>query len=191
MQGRNELYVADRLKEGLPPVKFVVDDAWKIDNRLLKTRFDRLHSVSDPPLNRVRYAFHGTSPQNIDSIIMKGLLPFTHPLSIAGRVDEGYFGSTSKGIYVSRFADYSLQYSNNVRPLEPPHSVLLLMFTTLPGRSLHVKEAVGPVDPTPGYDSHESPNFLEWYLFDEARCCPAMLLQIRAVEDTATAGNDF
>jgi hypothetical protein len=35
------------------------------------------------------------------------------------------------------------------------------MFDVLPGRSMHIAKATEGLQPTPGYDSHSSANFME------------------------------
>jgi hypothetical protein len=37
--------------------------------------------------------------------------------------DEGWFGTPKKGVYVSRYLDYTLKYSNGGEPLQPGHQV--------------------------------------------------------------------
>ena len=74
--------------------------------------------------------------------------------------------------------------------LEPGDEVKTIMFRTLPGKTKHIPKLTGGIDPTEGFDSHSSPTFLEWYLFDESQACPAYVLKVKAVEDTRTAADD-
>ncbi|KAJ9468774.1 hypothetical protein DIPPA_34666 [Diplonema papillatum] len=204
VQGHNEHYVHDRLAKGLEPLRFVLrsvqvprDDC--AASGALRARFHsfrsslaRTHGHLPPQAHRVRKVFHGTHARNLPSILGSGLLPYSHSLSTASApVDEGYFGSTSKGVYVARYVDYALQYSNNVLPLQPGDVVDVLQFEAVLGSCLHIKEAVGPVDPTPGYHSHCSPKELEWYLFSEAQLWPAAVLSVEAIKDERTMANDF
>eukprot|EP01060_Flectonema_neradi_P018254 TRINITY_DN2504_c9_g1_i1.p1 TRINITY_DN2504_c9_g1~~TRINITY_DN2504_c9_g1_i1.p1 ORF type:complete len:548 (+),score=93.62 TRINITY_DN2504_c9_g1_i1:46-1689(+) len=190
-QGHNEMYVKDRILENKLPITFQLVAAKDIESPLLKSKFDQFKSTLSEA-SRTRFSFHGTHPNNIHSIVQKGLLPFGHFLSTAkAQVDEGYFGSTEKGIYVSKYVDYSLQYSNNVTRVSPSQEVDVLMLATTLGVPRQLSEALGPVDPTPLYNSHVSPNGLEWYLFSECQCFPYRILTIRAVADERTAANDF
>lgn len=195
LQGRNEDYVEKRIKKGKKPIRFVLIGAEKISNALLEARFEikkrMMVAERDSKDCRERVSFHGTHPKNVKSIIKTGLLRFQHPLNPCKvQVDDGYFGTNKKGIYVSRYADYTLKYSNRVAPVEPGDDVKTIMFRTMPGKTKHIEKLVGGIDPTAGFDSHSSPTFLEWYLFDEAQCCPQYVLQVRAMEDTRTAADD-
>ncbi|KAJ9465887.1 DNA ligase [Diplonema papillatum] len=195
LQGRNEDYVGKRIKKGLKPIRFILIGADRLDNELLECRFEltkqRMLNTRDSKDCRERVSFHGTHPKNCLNICKTSLLRFKHALNPCKKqVDDGYFGSNKKGVYVSRYADYTLKYANNVVSLEPKDSVKTILFRTLPGKSKHMTELCGAVDPTPGFDSHSSPEYLEWYLFDEAQLCPEYVLEVRAEEDTRTKSDD-
>jgi len=83
------------------------------------------------------------------------------------------------------------------------------MFDVLPGRSKHIAKASPGMQPTPGFDSHRSANFVRsdgllggcalnscrlivvrWFLFNEDQCVPRYVLHIRAIEDRRTKQND-
>jgi hypothetical protein len=68
--------------------------------------------------------------------------------------------------------------------------VKVIMFDVLPGRSLHIPEMQPGMLPTVGYDSHDSANHMEWYLFDESQCVPRYILTIRAFQNRRTAEDD-
>ena len=195
LQGRNEDYVEKRIKAGKKPIRFVLIGAERVSNPILEARFEckrqELFKKCDPKDVREQVSFHGTHPKNIKSILHYSLLPFQHPLNpCKNQVDEGYFGSNKKGIYVSRYADYTLKYSNRVTSVDPGDEVKTIMFRTLPGRVKHIEKLCGAIDPTPGYDSHASPTFLEWFLFDPAQALPAYVLKVKAAEDTRITADD-
>ena len=195
IQGRNEDYVEKRIKAGLKPIRFILVGADAVKNDVLEARFTakrtELQNIREAKDVRERISFHGTHPKNLKSILKTGLLKFQHPLNpCKTQVDDGYFGSNKKGIYVSRYCDYTLKYANRVVAVQPGEEAKTIMFKTLPGKSHHCEKLVGPIDPMPGFDSHSSPTFLEWYLFDEAQCCPTHVLKLRAEEDTRTAADD-
>eukprot|EP01062_Namystynia_karyoxenos_P059079 TRINITY_DN50510_c0_g1_i1.p1 TRINITY_DN50510_c0_g1~~TRINITY_DN50510_c0_g1_i1.p1 ORF type:complete len:529 (+),score=185.96 TRINITY_DN50510_c0_g1_i1:84-1589(+) len=194
VQGRNEDYVADRIKKGLRPLKFTLVGAQRVENTTLEARFEirrRMIEAERKQKQRARVSFHATHPKNISTICTTSLLRFKHPLNPCKKqVDDGYFGSNRKGVYVSRYADYTLKYANNVVPLEPKETVKTIMFKTLPGKSRHFPKMPGAIDPTPGYDSHSSPTYMEWYLFDESQLCPEYICEVRADEDTRTKSDD-
>lgn len=196
LQGRNEDYVAKRIKAGKKPLRFVLVGAERVDNPILAARFEIkkreiFATLDDPKERRERISFHGTHPRNLASILKTSLLRFKHKLNpCKTQSDEGYFGTNRAGVYVSRYADYTLKYSNRVCALEPGDEVKTVMFRTVPGRTKRIEKLTFGIQPTEGYNSHSSPTFLEWYLFDEAQLCPQYVLRVKAVEDTRTAADD-
>eukprot|EP01012_Entosiphon_sulcatum_P048594 TRINITY_DN6708_c0_g2_i2.p1 TRINITY_DN6708_c0_g2~~TRINITY_DN6708_c0_g2_i2.p1 ORF type:complete len:470 (+),score=89.07 TRINITY_DN6708_c0_g2_i2:455-1864(+) len=194
LQGRNEDYVQSRLKAKKKPLTFILVKCQKIENEILKKRFERRKALllaDSPESGRERVSFHGSNPKNIPSILKTSLLRFKHPLNpCKEQVDDGYFGTNKKGVYVSRYSDYTYKYANNQEPLEAGQTATVIMFRTLPGKSFHIKKLSGAIDPTPGYHSHSSPSFLEWYLFCEDQLLPEYLLTAKAVEDVRTAADD-
>ena len=166
-----------------------------IDNPVLQRRFEACRQSIATSCTvqeaRERTAFHGTHPRNVVTLCDLGLLPYGHELNpVKSSVDAGYFGSAKKGIYVSRYADYTLKYSNRLIPLEPGEKCRTVLFKCVPGRSRHMEKLCGPIDPTPGYNSHSSPQYMEWYLFRPEQCCPTHVLTVVAREDTRTAADD-
>lgn len=196
-QGRNEDYVSNRLKKKKKPLAFVLRRAWKVSNPVLEEAFaakrkELLESgVLDEAQSRIRVAFHGTREANIPSIIRTGLLRFRHPLNpCTTQADDGYFGSNQKGVYVSRYYDYTLKYANDLNPLDEGQSAKTIMFKCMPGKVAHIAKLSMGIDPTPGHHSHSSPNNLEWYLFDERQLCPDYIIEMKAQIDTRTAADD-
>eukprot|EP00760_Papus_ankaliazontas_P019199 PhM_4_TR17940/c0_g1_i1/m.72227 len=194
-QGRNDDYVKDRLKKKKKPITFILKSAQKVNNPLLEELFkktrERIIKERGEGSGRVRTAFHGTNPKHLDSILKTSLLRFKHPLNpCTTQADDGYFGTNKKGVYVSRYFDYTLKYSNDLTPLDVGQSAKVIMFKALPGKTCHIEKLNMGMDPTPGYDSHSSPSFLEWYMFDEHQLCPEYVVEILAKEDTRTATDD-
>lgn len=193
--GRNEDYNASRLQKGEKPVSFVLAAAEAVNNPVLAEAFDRrrrfIAESRGAKEGRERHAFHGTHPSRLKTLCDRGLLPFGHALNpVTSPVDSGYFGSCRKGVYVSRYADYTLKYANRLVPLRPGERCRVVLFRCVPGLSRHIEKLCGPIDPTPGYDSHSSPQFLEWFLFSPDQCCPTHVLTVEAREDTRTAADD-
>lgn len=194
-QGRNEDYVSNRLKKKKKPLTFVLKRAWKIHNPVLEEAFadtrKLLQSTLDDGQCRVRVAFHGTREVNIPSILRTGLLRFKHPLNpCKTQADDGYFGTNLKGVYVSRYYDYTLKYCNGLNPLDDGGVAKTIMFKCLPGKVFPIPKLSMGIQPTAGYNSHSSPNNLEWYLFDESQACPEYIVEMKAQEDTRTAADD-
>jgi len=95
---------------------------------------------------------------------------------------------------VSQYIDYVLKYAtdepNRLEPLVPGQTTRVIMVKLLPGRSLHVQKITPNLKPTAGYDSHSSPQRLEWYLFNEDQVLPAYIITVKAIEDNRTAADD-
>jgi hypothetical protein len=85
--------------------------------------------------------------------------------------DDGFFGDHSKGVYVSKHADYTFQYqfgaAENCRPPVPGDVGTVVMMEMVTGKMLHFDERRDGAPPTPGYHCHESPNNLEYYVWDD------------------------
>lgn len=196
IHGKNEDYCEKRIINGERPVCFILFAAEAVENAALAAAFEsRCRVIADTREAkdaRERVAFHGTHPRNLGSLCSNGLRPFGHrENSTVSPVDDGYFGSCRKGVYVSRYADYTLKYANQMIPLRFGERCQIVVFRCLPGLSKHFDSLCGPIDPTPGFDSHSSPQFLEWFLFNADQCCPTHILTIEAREDTRTASDDM
>lgn len=83
-----------------------------------------------------------------------------------------------------------LNVSSGLVHLEPGQKVKTIMFKVLPGKSFHVEKIAQGISPTSGHDSHSSPNWLEWYLFQESQCCPTYVLELLAIENNRVHSND-
>eukprot|EP01065_Artemidia_motanka_P032593 TRINITY_DN39573_c0_g1_i1.p1 TRINITY_DN39573_c0_g1~~TRINITY_DN39573_c0_g1_i1.p1 ORF type:complete len:577 (+),score=148.78 TRINITY_DN39573_c0_g1_i1:56-1786(+) len=197
LQGRNDDYVKNRIAAGKKPLTFILRSAEKVCNSVLESRFAKRTATmkakypGDGKMTRERTAFHGTSAKNLNSILRTSLLRFKHKLNpCKTQSDDGWFGTNRKGVYVSRYADYTLKYSNSGEALEKADRCKIIMFKCLPGKSKHIPETKEGMEPTVGFDSHSSPEYLEWYLFNEDQLCPTYVLEVQAKEDTRTAADD-
>eukprot|EP00754_Rhynchopus_humris_P018602 Rhum_TRINITY_DN14607_c5_g1::Rhum_TRINITY_DN14607_c5_g1_i3::g.103571::m.103571 len=196
LQGINEDYVEKRIKKGLPPIRFRLCGVERVVNVSLECRFElkkcELRKKRDDQATWEHTSFHGTRPCNLPRILNTGLLRFGHKLNACKtKVDDGWFGSNQKGVYVSGYADYTLKYSNGGSALEPGDKVRTIVFRTLPGKSKHCTEICGAINPTEGYDSHSSPSHLEWYLFDEAQLCPEYVFELVAEVNYQSKADDM
>eukprot|EP00727_Mastigamoeba_balamuthi_P007653 m51a1_g3508 hypothetical protein (775) ;mRNA; r:866061-869024 len=204
-QMHHEDYNEKRIRRGLKPLIFVVTSCWKVHNPTLeqwfegRMKFMRETLKRDPGEMRVRVAFHGTMRRNIDAICQNGLLRVGHPLNPSTSTDPGYFGDPHHGVYGSRFVEYTLQYANMRMgkkgysipcPLSEGETVKIIMLKSLPGKSRHMLHMQPGILPTPGYDSHSSPEWSEWFFFDETQTCPTYVVEIRAIVNNRTGAND-
>eukprot|EP00727_Mastigamoeba_balamuthi_P001332 m51a1_g11196 hypothetical protein (208) ;mRNA; r:4029-4652 len=202
----HEEYNGKRIKAGLAPLMFAATRVWRVENAVLERWYGLRKGYMRGGLGRSeeetedRAAFHGTRPEAVESICRAGLLRVGHPLNPSGSTDEGFFGSPRQGVYVSRYVEYALQYSNPAVvgpggqtapvPVAEGSVVRILMLKVLPGRSLQIAHLAPGIGPTPGYDSHSSPSFLEWFLFDETQACPTHVIEITALVNARTTAND-
>eukprot|EP00727_Mastigamoeba_balamuthi_P001335 m51a1_g11199 hypothetical protein (1032) ;mRNA; r:12232-15327 len=205
-QMAHEEYNGKRIKAGLAPLMFAATRVWRVENAALERWYGLRKGYMRGGLGRSeeetedRAAFHGTRPEAVESICRAGLLRVGHPLNPSGSTDEGFFGSPRQGVYVSRYVEYALQYSNPhvvgpggqtaPVPVAEGSVVRILMLKVLPGRSLQIAHLAPGIGPTPGYDSHSSPSFLEWFLFDETQACPTHVIEVTALVNARTTAND-
>eukprot|EP00992_Anisonema_acinus_P008836 TRINITY_DN5014_c0_g1_i3.p1 TRINITY_DN5014_c0_g1~~TRINITY_DN5014_c0_g1_i3.p1 ORF type:complete len:470 (-),score=121.49 TRINITY_DN5014_c0_g1_i3:96-1505(-) len=194
LQGRNEDYVQNRIKAKKKPLTFILVGCEKVKNDVLARRFERRKKVMQKEgseLARERVSFHGSADKNLPSICRTSLLRFKHPLNpCKEQVDDGYFGTNLKGVYVSRYSDYTFKYAKGLEALDEGQTAKTIMFRTLPGKSKHIPKLSMSIPPTPGFHSHSSPSYLEWYLFNEDQLLPEYVLEVKAVLDTRTASDD-
>jgi hypothetical protein len=193
--------VERRIKEGKKPLIFLTDKVFKVTNSVLEQWFAMRHQWLRENLARNDtadelepvWAFHGTRPDVIPLICQNGLLRVGHPLNPSRSTDEGWFGDPHFGIYVSKYLEYTLQYCNAQGcpcPVDENQLVRVIMLKVLPGKSCHIPKVNAGMHPTAGFDSHTSPNYIEWYLFDETQACPAYIIDVRAVCNVRTSPND-
>eukprot|EP01064_Diplonema_japonicum_P014808 TRINITY_DN224_c4_g1_i1.p1 TRINITY_DN224_c4_g1~~TRINITY_DN224_c4_g1_i1.p1 ORF type:complete len:446 (+),score=122.82 TRINITY_DN224_c4_g1_i1:55-1392(+) len=197
LQGRNDDYNKSRVKAGKKPLTFILIGAEKVKNKVLEDRFNKMRKTmkdkypKEKERWRERVSFHGSNPKNIPSILRTSLLRFKHPLNpCKNSTDDGWFGTNKKGVYVSKYADYTFKYSNDCTALDNDQKAKTIMFKTLPGKSKHIPAVKTGLQPAKGFDSHSSPNYLEWYLFEEGQLCPEYVLEVQAREDNRTAADD-
>lgn len=189
-------YVKNRILANKEQLTFRLVSCERVENPKLAAQYaafrEKLQQRNDRTAADLKEhcAFHGTAMPNIKKICQNGLLRVGHPLNPSKAVDSGFFGVPQHGVYVSRYADYTFKYSNQLDPLEEGETCQVILFQVTPGRSLHIKKSTPGLKPTPGYDSHSSSNHQEWYLFDEAQCCPQYILKIKAIVNRRTDGDD-
>eukprot|EP00727_Mastigamoeba_balamuthi_P000036 m51a1_g10029 hypothetical protein (1030) ;mRNA; f:111384-114796 len=204
-QMHHEDYTATRIRQGKLPLVFVVTAAWEVRNPVLEAWYEARRRYMGDELRRTgeeleeRVAFHGTMERNVGPICDLGLLRVGHPLNPSHSTDTGFFGDPRRGVYASRFVEYTLQYSNcRVAsdghefpcPVSEGDSVKIVMFKALPGLSLHMKSVAVAVPPTAGYDSHSSPQWAEWFFFDETQLCPTHVVEVLAITNRRTEANE-
>eukprot|EP00727_Mastigamoeba_balamuthi_P012687 m51a1_g8040 hypothetical protein (776) ;mRNA; r:61760-65362 len=204
-QMHHEDYTPTRIRQGKLPLVFVVAAAWEVRNPVLEAWYEARRRFMAEELRRTeeeleeRVAFHGTLERNVGPICDHGLLRVGHPLNPSHSTDTGFFGDPRRGVYASRFVEYTLQYSNcRVAsdghefpcPVSEGDSVKIVMFKALPGLSLHMKSVAVAVPPTAGYDSHSSPQWAEWFFFDETQLCPTHVVEVLAITNRRTEANE-
>eukprot|EP01116_Phalansterium_solitarium_P019578 TRINITY_DN5525_c0_g1_i7.p1 TRINITY_DN5525_c0_g1~~TRINITY_DN5525_c0_g1_i7.p1 ORF type:complete len:800 (-),score=297.11 TRINITY_DN5525_c0_g1_i7:580-2979(-) len=134
----------------------------------------------DKTLHRERFAFHGCRPAVVPAICQNGLLHIGHPKNPSMSTDEGFFGDPHFGVYVSRYIHYTLKYSNGLMPLRPGDVTEIVMLKCIPAKELRFEKIEMGAKPHPDYDSHCSPNYLEWYLPHTGQSVPTHVITIKA-----------
>ena len=61
-----------------------------------------------------------------------------------------------KGVYIAKYADYSLKYSNSLQPLQLGQVVEVLMLQVLLGKTFRFHGKETGCDPKPGYDRYNT-----------------------------------
>jgi flagellar motor protein MotB len=110
--------------------------------------------------------------------------------------DCGWFGDHTKGVYVSKHADYTFYYQRDRDP-RPGDEGTVLVLEMVTGKVKHFNERRDGAAPSAGYHCHETMNFLEFYVWDSEstsepprpthRLLPMFVVSWRAVQnDRAT-----
>lgn len=125
-----------------------------------------------PKEREERYVFHTANAANLDAIEQEGLRPSMCPEcrglppGTAARCrDAGWFGNHTKGVYVSKHADYTFFYQHGRTP-QPGDSGSVLLLKAVTGKVYHMHQESSGIPPTAGYHCHESPKYLEYFLCD-------------------------
>ena len=155
-----------------------------------------------PPQERMaRHVFHTCKPGVAALIEREGMLP--SPCGIClGRAglwidhDNGWFGDHSQGVYVSKHADYTFFYQQD-REVRVGDEGEVLVLELVTGRVLHFEARRDGAAPSADHDCHESPNHLEFFVYDENtrrrppepsyRLAPRWAIKWRAVKNTRKA----
>jgi len=118
-----------------------------------------------------RSVFHTCRHESVELIERNGLRP-SKCLMCRGEEafrehDCGWFGDHTKGVYVSKHADYTFFYQNNRDPIAGDDGEVILLHAET-GKVRHFTAAEHGVAPTAGVHCHESPNHMEFFLWDDA-----------------------
>ncbi|GLB45088.1 hypothetical protein LshimejAT787_1901660 [Lyophyllum shimeji] len=128
--------------------------------------------------------FHGTLRQNVGSIVRSG---FVVPggKTATGEVVDVRCGSTwGQGIYTSPDPEYSLSYADHTeggvkghRRLLPGQKLIVCAILMGRRRLMNNTRRLNP-SVEEGYDSHVSPNKLEYVVFNSAQVLPLYVLHL-------------
>ena len=158
-----------------------------------------------------RDVFHSCPADERQQILAGGMRPSQcemcrrdaagQPLAPLVDHDSGFFGDHTKGVYVSKHADYTFKYFQSPprRPVVGQRGAVV-MLETVTGRVRHLAQRRDGERPTPGFDCHESPNHLEYYVWDGAtqaepprctgRVVPRFVVHWRAVQGRGNIADD-
>jgi hypothetical protein len=125
-----------------------------------------------PQERATRNVFHTCAEDVIRHIEEGGMKPVECPFCCGDPGtrwmdhDNGFFGNHSKGIYVSKHADYTFYYQRHCVP-RPGDVGVVLMLELVTGRVKHFDQMDMGVQPSPAHHCHESPKHLEYYVYDD------------------------
>jgi len=134
-----------RFEQGLPADSTAME-------RMRRDVFHTCPADVRPPIEA-----HGMRPSHCE--LCRGLAPMAAH-------DCGFFGDHSKGVYVSKHADYTTFYERNREP-RPGDTGTVLLLDLITGRIQHFDQRRDGARPTVGFHCHESPNNLEFYVWDD------------------------
>ena len=128
--------------------------------------------------------FHGTQRSCLLPICTQGLRP---NMPSSNERDNGYFGDSRRGVYVTAHADYAMYYSSHPerRPnrrdeffIPPPDHMSLVMLRCVTGK-INKLEGMSPDAWNNDCNSNESGRGLEYFLYDRSMCYPTHILHVR------------
>lgn len=143
-----------------------------------------------------RIVFHTCSAETIPLIECNGMRPSQctacRGLEPWHEHDCGWFGDHTKGIYVSKHADYTFYYQQHREPQPGDYGEVVLLHAVT-GKTRHFVDRSDGAQPTAGCHCHESPNHLEFYLWDQEtmknppgnsyRAVPKFVIRWRAIQN--------
>lgn len=163
----------------------IVDVHWGSDNNNYGRHTIKVVKETLLPETKTSYieepviVYHGTSKENIKSIIANG---FDLSLLGTGTGNKGLYGA---GAYVSPSIETAIYYSLSKQCIEDKfyqkfEDVQLLKLKLYPGRirTCGLKDICIGSPVTPGYDTHfsNSKHSIEYCVFDVARLIPVSIL---------------
>jgi hypothetical protein len=205
--------VRDRFRKSLagthPELYYEVDDVRDVAKipaiEDAYTAFvDALPDDCTEPERMKRDVFH-TCPEQILPLILAGGMRPSQCVMCRGQAqliehDYGFFGDRSKGVYVSKHADYTFFYQNSRKPrVGDEGAVMMLEMVT--GKTKYFNERRDGAPPTPNFHCHESPNHLEFFVWDDEtqaepprstyRAVPRFVIHWRAVQSRGGIEHDM
>jgi len=133
-----------------------------------------------------RWVFHTNADETVTRMICKTNLRAKNcqPCSSGGYCsDPGWFGDHTKGVYVSKHADYTFFYQRMGTAVKDGDQGMVIMFRMFTGKRYHFQAKSVKVQPTVGYHCHESPKHLEYYVFDANQIMPCYLIHWLAIHN--------
>eukprot|EP01012_Entosiphon_sulcatum_P053007 TRINITY_DN7289_c0_g1_i17.p1 TRINITY_DN7289_c0_g1~~TRINITY_DN7289_c0_g1_i17.p1 ORF type:complete len:438 (+),score=89.12 TRINITY_DN7289_c0_g1_i17:94-1407(+) len=147
----------------------------------------------EPRERHRRIVYHTTpNPSAMAAIPREGMRPSNCPICSTGVDncgDPGWFGDHTKGVYVSKHADYTTYYQHH-RPPTKGDSGSIIAFELVTGKTKHMLQRVDGCAPTAGHLCHESPNHLEYFVFDPSQLLPLFVVHWTAVQSRCNMPHD-
>eukprot|EP00927_Polykrikos_kofoidii_P066332 TRINITY_DN61958_c0_g1_i1.p1 TRINITY_DN61958_c0_g1~~TRINITY_DN61958_c0_g1_i1.p1 ORF type:complete len:854 (-),score=132.87 TRINITY_DN61958_c0_g1_i1:49-2610(-) len=142
-----------------------------------------------------RWVFHTCSRNDVlEAITTTGMRPshcgICRGVQVGTCKDCGWFGDHTKGVYVSKHADYTFYYQQDRAP-QPGDRGKVVMLEMVTGKVRHCHTVMPGTAPSEGFHCHESPGHLEYFVWDDSttaeppgishRCLPRHLIHWHAV----------
>jgi len=132
-----------------------------------------------------RWVFHTNKDLKVaKSILRTNLRPSNCAFCQKGQHcgDPGWFGDHTKGVYLSKHADYTFFYQAQ-RKVKAGDSGYVIAFKMFTGKRKKLDDLSVKGQPMKGFHCHESINFLEYFLYDPKQLLPCYIIYWRAKEN--------
>jgi len=99
--------------------------------------------------------------------------------------DPGFYGDHTKGVYVSKHADYTFYYQKGHKAEVEKNDIgAVIMMKMFTGKIKHLDNLALKEPPTLGYNCHETQNFMEYYVWDTKQIMPCYIIYWQAIQNT-------
>jgi len=171
---------------------FEITNIVKVNNPRIEIYESTRKSLKEQGLSQKeledRWVFHTNSDLEISQkIASTNLRPSNCQTCKAGNkcADPGFFGDHTKGVYVSKHADYTFYYQKGHKAEVEENDIgAVIMMKMFTGKIKHLDKLAVKEPPTLGYHCHETTNFMEYYVWDTNQIMPYYIISWKAISNT-------